>query len=705
MLHQRPLALLLIAACAFSSVRAQPAMAATNAEEFDIVVYGGTAAGVVAAIQADRMGMKTALVSPDAYLGGMTSSGLGWTDSKDGKAIGGLAREFYHRIWQHYRNPAAWTRTDRAEYGKRVIAQPGTTVDDREQVMWTFEPRVAEAVLHRWIASTTVSVYRDEWLNREHGVTVADGRITQIRTLSGRTYAAKAFIDATYEGDLMAAAGVTYRIGRDPAAEHDEPLNGIRFEKPDAKYYKDKAYDGISPYVVAGDPTSGFIAGVEGEMPSDEQEGEGDTRLQSFNFRLCLTAEPEIRVPIERPPSYDEKDYELLLRLYEAGHPSGFSTQEMPNGKTDSNDFGVMSLDYVGGNFSIAEGWSYSEASYDERRRIVQAHRDYQQGLLWTIMNHPRVSEKDREKWSRYGLAKDEFVDNGHWPRQLYVREARRMIGTHTITQHHVQKKAGYQVHDSIGQGSYSLDSHVVRRLVIDGQIRNEGGFYVYWDRPYPISYGSIVPRREEVQNLLVPVTLSATHAAFGSIRMEPTYMILGQSAATAAALAVQKGVAVQDVPYDDLRRRLLADGQVLGTSAPAAEGLLIDDDQATLTGGWATSSTSRPYVGNVYRHDNNRGKGALVARFELKPKKPGRYEARLAYSPHANRATNVPVVIHHQQGQARVAVNQKKPPPIDGQFVVLGVFAFGEAAAIEVRNEGTDGYVTVDAVQLVPAD
>lgn len=535
-----------------------------RAESFDVAVYGGTAAAVTAAIQAERSGMKVVLLSPDKHLGGMTSGGLGWTDSKDGNAIGGLAREFYHRIWKYYSRAEAWTRTERSLYNSRVNAQPGRTIDDEKQVMWTFEPQVAEKVLDAWLAETAVDLRRNEWLDRESGVTVTDHNIRQIRMLSGQTYAARVFIDATYEGDLMAAAGVTYRVGRDSAGEYNEPLNGIYFKKPGTIYYKDDAYRDISPYRRPGDPQSGFIAGIEGKMPENEHEGDGDSRLQSFNFRLCLTAVPENRVPIERPKDYDEAAYELLLRMYEAGHPSGFSVQEMPNGKTDSNNLGIMSLDYIGGSFSIKEGWNYSEAGYEKRQQIVRDHLDYTQGLLWTLMNHPRVPEKDRLNWSRYGLAADEFGDNGHWPHQLYVREARRMNGLGVMTQHHVEMRPGHAVADSIGLGSYSLDSHAARRVVINGLIRHEGGFYVGCAKPYPISYGTIVPRRNEVHNLLVPVTLSATHAAFGSIRMEPTYMILGQSAGSAAVLAVNQKLPVQDISYDALQRSLNTGGQVL---------------------------------------------------------------------------------------------------------------------------------------------
>lgn len=536
-------------------------------DKFDLVVYGGTAAAVSAAIQADRMGLRTALVSPDKHLGGMVSSGLGWVDSKDGRAVGGLAREFHKRVWRHYRKPESWTRSNRDEYQARVHAQPGPTIDDKEEVMWTFEPHVAEQIFDDWLAETKVTVFRDEWLDRSpNGVSVEEGRIIGFHTLSGRRFEGAMFIDATYEGDLMAAAGVTYRVGRDAASEFNESLNGLYFKKPGMMYADGaiKSYANVDPYVVPGDPESGLIKGIEGPLKPEENLGDPDGRLQSFNLRLCLTNDPSNRVAITPPPNYKESDYELLLRVYEGGTECGFSTQEMPNAKTDSNNHGSFSLDYVGGNYSVAEGWNYSEASYEHRARILQDHQDYTRGLLWTIMNNPRIPAEDRAKWSTWGLCADEFTDNDHWPHQVYVREARRMWGTTIMTQHHVQCVPGYEIADSIGLGSYSLDSHNIRRVIVEGKIRAEGGFYLFSKQVYPISYGAIIPKRGEVTNLLVPVTVSATHAAFGSIRMEPTYMILGQSAATAAALALRGKTSVQDVPYAELAERLSADGQVL---------------------------------------------------------------------------------------------------------------------------------------------
>jgi hypothetical protein len=548
-----------------------PSAFAADVHIYEVIIYGGTSAAIVAAVQARRMLRTVAIVCPETHLGGMTASGLGWTDSKNGDAVGGLAREFYHRIWKFYNDPAAWTQQTRQSYiDMKIVAQPGPAIDEAKQVMWTFEPHAAEQVVEAWLAEERIPVFRGEWLDRSKGVAKHDARISSITTLSGKQFRGRMFIDASYEGDLMASAGVHYRVGRDSAAEFGEPLNGLRFPvKGVDNYYSDDPYAGVDPYVVPGQAASGFLPGIEGEWTG--QLGDADPkRLQSFNYRLCLTQETDNLIPIEKPAGYDDRQYELLFRLLAAGEISSFSTQSMPNLKTDSNASGRMSGDFVGGSFSVDGGWNYSEASYDRRRQIVDAHRQYQHGLLWTLQNHERVPDETRRQLALWGLAKDEFTGNGYWPYQLYVREARRMTGLDTVTQHHIQMEPGYDVRDPIGLGSYSLDSHVVRRVVMDGKIQDEGGFYVWWNRPYPIPYGCIVPRKQDAVNLLVPVTLSATHAAFGSIRMEPTYMILGQAAATAAVLALDCQSAVQDVPYADLAKRLAVDGQCLSLAGNA---------------------------------------------------------------------------------------------------------------------------------------
>jgi len=538
---------------------------------YDIVVYGGTCSGITAAIQAKRMGKSVVLVCPEEHLGGLTISGLGWTDTKDTNCIGGLSREFYHRIWLYYNNPDAWVYQSRRSYN--VSWQAGSGIQDSTETMWTFEPHVAEEVFSEWLKEAGVTVVKNRWLDRSPGGVIKPGsRITAIKTLSydadsgfspAETYAGQMFIDASYEGDLMASSGVSYHIGRDAKSEYNETLNGIYF-KSSISSPSNSPYYGIDPYVVPGDPSSGLIAQIEDEFTDPGQIGKEDGRLQAFNFRMTLTDVTANRVPIPKPAGYDEKDYELLFRLYEAGQNPGFTTQRMPNLKCDNNNSGLMSLDWPGGNFSIEDNWIYSEASYTDRMNYIRRQRDYQQGLLWTMLYHPRVPESLRSSRTKWGLSKDEYADNDNWPYFSYVREARRMEGEMVMTEHHVKMASGYTVMDSIGQGSYSLDSHVVRRVVIDGTIWDEGGFYLWWSDGYPISYRSIIPKQTQASNLLVPVCLSASHAAFGSIRMEPTYMILGQSAATAAAMAIDYGYAVQKLPYGLLRTRLLADGQRL---------------------------------------------------------------------------------------------------------------------------------------------
>lgn len=552
---------------------------AACAQTYDIVVYGGTCSGITAAIQAKRMGKSVALVCPEEHLGGLTISGLGWTDTKDVNCIGGLSREFYHRIWLYYNNPAKWVYQTRSSYNVSWQAGPG--IQNASETMWTFEPHAAEEVFNQWLTEEGVNVVRNRWLDRGSGGVIRDGRrITAIKTLSydpdfgfnpAETFTGQMFIDASYEGDLMAGAGVSYRIGRDAKSEYNETLNGICFKSADLSA-SNSSYYGIDPYVVPGDPSSGYIAGIEGAFSDPSQVGKADDRLQSFNFRMCLTDVSANRAAITKPANYDESQYELLFRLYEANKNSGFTSQRMPNLKTDSNNEGLFSLDWPGGNYSIEGGWNYSEASYADRMNVIRRHRDYVQGLLWTMLYHPRVPEGVRSGKTKWGLAKDEFADNQNFPYFAYVREARRMEGEMVMTEHHVKMAAGYGVSDSIGQGSYSLDSHVVRRVVIGNTIWDEGGFYLWWSTGYPISYRAIVPQREQATNLLVPVCLSASHAAFGSIRMEPTYMILGQSAATAAALAIDKACDVQTVPYADLRNRLALDGQRLGVISPVID-------------------------------------------------------------------------------------------------------------------------------------
>ncbi len=518
--------------------------------EADVVVYGGTAAGVVAAVQAARMGKSVILVGPDRHLGGLSAGGLGYTDSGNTKAVGGMAREFYERIYRHYSSSDAWRWQEAAVFSNG--GQGSRSRVDREQAMWTFEPHVAEKLFDEWLAEHKVPVYRDEWLDRENGVAKRAGRIVSITMLSGATYAAKVFIDATYEGDLMAAAGVAYHVGREANSVYGETWNGVQLEA--YTHHKHYFMTPVSPYKVPGDPKSGLLPYVSAEPPG--KTGEGDRRVQAYCFRTCLTRHAPNRVPFPKPEGYDPANYELLLRDLLTGRKDFFEKFDLiPNLKTDTNNHGAFSSDFIGMNYD------YPEASYAKRREIVRAHERYQKGYYYFVANDPRVPAFIREEMAAWGLAEDEFADNGHWPHQIYVREARRMVGEHVMTEHDTLNET--EIKDPVGMGSYTLDSHNCQRYVTpEGFVQNEGDVGVRTKGPYRIPYGAIVPKKAECLNLLVPVCVSSSHIAFGSIRMEPVFMILGQSAATAAAQAIDEGKAVQDVDYPRLRERLLADKQ-----------------------------------------------------------------------------------------------------------------------------------------------
>lgn len=525
--------------------------------EADVIVYGGTSAAVTAAVQAARMDRSVIMVSPDEHLGGLSSGGLGFTDTGNKEVIGGLAREFYQHVYDYYQQDTTWRWQDPSEYGNR--GQGTTAMDEEHVTMWIFEPSVAEAVFEDFIEEEEITVLRDEWLDRKDGVHLEAGRITSIETLSGKSFQGAMFIDATYEGDLMAAAGVSYYVGRESNDTYDEEWNGVQtgvyhhnhFFPPDGPH--------VDPYYAPGDPSSGIIGGVSANPPGEK--GSGDHRIQAYCFRMCLSDHPDNKVPFPKPDNYEPSQYLLLLRLFESGwheRNNYFAKyDEIPNRKTDTNNHGPVSTDYIGMNYD------YPEASYERREQIIQEHEDYQKGLMYFLANDPRVPTEIQEEVSRWGLAKDEFVDSDHWPHQLYIREARRMIGDFVMTEHEVLGER--EVPEPVGMGSYTLDSHNTQRYITpEGYVQNEGDIGVSPEEPYQIAYGSIIPKREEIQNLLVPVAMSASHIAFGSIRMEPVFMILGHSAASAAVLALEGEQAVQDVDYEQLRQQLLEEEQIL---------------------------------------------------------------------------------------------------------------------------------------------
>ncbi|MBR4651888.1 MAG: FAD-dependent oxidoreductase [Kiritimatiellae bacterium] len=543
-----------------ASLAASAALSVAGAVDVDVVIYGSTPAAISAAVQSRRMGHSAVVVSPETRIGGLTTGGLGQTDIGNKSAFGGIALEFYRAVAVYYSDRSRWTRQSPESY-----FPDGQCAGTRNrETMWTFEPSAALSILEGWERRDGLDIRRGELLDREKGVVKNDGRIAAIRTLSGNEYRGKVFVDATYEGDLMAAAGVSYTVGREANSTYGETLNGN--QPGQAKFHQLNA--GVDPYVVKGDPSSGLLPGIEPPDPSF-RPGDGDRRVQAYCFRMCLTDDPSNMIPFAKPAGYDEREYELLFRhlaiapLDRDGMP--WINSKMPNRKTDTNNRTGFATDFIGRN------WRWPEASYAEREKIRAEHLRYQQGLMWTLANHPRVPATIRERVSKWGTCRDEFADGlgDGWQTQLYVREGRRMVGEYVMTEANCRGTA--IAPRPVAMGAYNMDSHHVRRYVgEDGFVHNEGDVEVGTDKrgrrfpPYPIDYGAVVPKRGECANLVVPVCLSASHIAFGSIRMEPVFFALGQVAGTAASLACEGACAVQDVDYAKLSSRLLADGQVL---------------------------------------------------------------------------------------------------------------------------------------------
>ncbi|MFH1964409.1 MAG: FAD-dependent oxidoreductase [Acidobacteriota bacterium] len=506
-------------------------------EQYDIVIYGGTSAGIAAAVQAARMDKSVILIEPGKYLGGLTSGGLGKTDSGNKSVIGGISREFYQRLKQHYDNPDIWKHENPSDY------EGYSSSDD---AIWGFEPHAAEMIYNQMLKEKNILVVINERLDLVDGTVVKDGQIASIKMESGLLITGRMFIDATYEGDLMAKAGVSYTVGRESNQAYGETLNGV--QKAQAIYHQ--FVNGVDPYIVPGDPSRGLLPGVHDGEPGED--GQGDKLVQAYCFRMCLTDVEENRIAYPKPEGYEESRYELLLRNFEAGEDGmPWLPGMMPNRKTDTNNRTGFSTDNIGMNYD------YPDADYETRAKINKEHEIYQKGLMWTLANNPRVPAHIRTEISRWGLAKDEFIDNDNWPHQLYIREARRMVGEYVVTENDCRRLI--IVEDPVGMGSYTMDSHNCQRYVTpEGFVKNEGDVEVSPGGAYLISYRAMVPKKEEIRNLLVPVCLSASHIAYGSIRMEPVFMILGQSAATAAVSAIDKKVAVQDICYPELRGRLM---------------------------------------------------------------------------------------------------------------------------------------------------
>ncbi len=663
----------------------------------DLVVYGGASAGVTAAVQMAREGKTVIVIEPSQHVGGLTSGGLGRTDSGNKRVIGGMSREFYQRLHKHYSDDASWKNQKKEDY---------SAYSAKDDAIWGFEPKIAEMVFREMLSEAGVEVVLGERLDRVSGVKKDGAKIVSITMESGRVFKGKMFMDATYEGDLMAAAGVTYHVGREPNSKYGESLNGVQTRRAT----KHQFMDGIDGYVKKGEPSSGLLPGIM--KGGSGREGDGDQKVQAYCFRMCLTDDPENRVTFPKPEGYDPMRYELYLRYIEAGWRTVWGNHKpMPNRKTDTNNHGGFSTDNIGMN------WDYPEASYERRAEIIKEHEVYQKGLFWFLCNDPRVPEDLRKQISSWGLAKDEFTDNGNWPHQLYIREARRMVSDYVNTELDCFRKR--DTPESIGMGSYNMDSHNVQRYIDEnGHVKNEGDVQVSPGGPYQISYRSIRPKKEECTNLLVPVCLSSSHIAYGSIRMEPVFMILGQSAAVAASIAIDDGLTVQDVPYEKLKPRLIALKQVLQYDGPMRSqrsasldsgkmaGIVVDDLDAVLVGFGSQSQSTRPFVDQGYRHGGKGSGEKQIARFVPDLPEDGKYEVRIIYPAFANRAKKVPVTVKLGGEILKVVtVDQTKPGLAEGLGFLLGEFELkkGKNAEVEISNQAGEGYVVVDAVQFIP--
>ncbi len=532
----------------------------SSKKSYDIIIYSGTSAGITAAVQAARMNQTVLIIEPNNRIGGQTTGGLGQTDIGNKHTIGGISREFYQNIKKYYSNSENWKWQNKSDY--HVTSRSHRS--KQEDVMWTFEPSAALKVYNEMLKNKNISIVYKQRLKRNGGIKKNKGAIQSITMESGKVYYAKVFIDASYEGDLMASADVSYTVGREANSKYGESLNGIQTGKTGKSLNGHKAITGekhnfvnsVDPYIKKGNPESGVLPYVN--INSLPKNGTSDKKIQAYCFRMCLTNQPDNEIPFTKPSNYNELNYELLLRNFEAGYEDiPWINSKMPNKKTDTNNKGGFSTDFIGQNYD------YPEASYKEREKIIENHRNYQKGLMWTLANNDRVPKNIRDEVSKWGTCKDEFDREDGWPQQLYIREARRMVSDLVISEKHCEGIE--KVNDGIGLASYTMDSHHAQRYITKmGHVLNEGNVEATVHKPFPISYRSIVPKKTECTNLLVPVCLSATHTAFGSIRMEPVFMILGQSAGAAAAIAIKSKKSVQDIDYNLLRNQLLKGNQKL---------------------------------------------------------------------------------------------------------------------------------------------
>ncbi|MDB5156096.1 MAG: FAD-dependent oxidoreductase [Mucilaginibacter sp.] len=635
----------------------------------DVCVYGGTSAGVIAAYTAAKMGKSVVLIEPGNRLGGLSSGGLGFTDIGNKYVVTGLARDFYRRIGQHY--------------GKF------------EQ--WTFEPKVAEAIFLDYVKRGKFKVIYN---NRLRKVTKTGNHITSVElensinpNLKTNSVKAKQYIDCTYEGDLMAKAGVSYTTGREANGTYNETVNGVELKT------QHQFPDGIDPYKIPGKPESGLLWGISTDTLAPI--GSGDKKIQSYNFRICLTNDPSNKIEITKPANYDSTHYELLLRYLQIKPAKDWSAflkpDMMPNHKTDINNNGPFSTDMIGMNYA------YSDGDYATREAIIQAHEDYTKGFLYFIGHDVRMPEKLREQMLKWGYPKDEYTNNGNFTPQLYVREARRMLGEYVMTEANCLRKE--VVDDKIGMGAYNMDSHNAERLVVNGMVKNEGDVQLRGISPYPIAYRSIAPKRGECDNLLVPVCLSASHMAYGSIRMEPVFMVLAQSAAVAACQAIDKRTGVQQIDVKQLQAELINNPLV---DHSVAEILVDNDDSENIikTGDWKRETTGG--YGPSFLLDT--AKATAAVKFVPLIKRAGKYKVYV-YCPKVSRSTTITQIqVFDGQAATNKTINKNDIQVVgqtSGEWVSLGTSQFpaGKMAYVQVTNRGADGAVVADAVLFVSTD
>ncbi len=637
-------------------------------KQVDLCIYGGTSGGVMAAVAAKRLGKSVLLIEPGQHLGGMTSGGLGLTDIGNKYAITGLSLNFYRRLGQHY--------------------------GQFEQ--WIFEPHVAENLYKTYVRENKVDVRYGHRIRSAQKNKATLEEITLESVSGGKTerIRAKMFMDCSYEGDLMAKAGVSYHVGREANADYQETYNGVQLLDGH------QIPDGIDPYKEPGKPESGLLWGISPEKLA--APGEGDKKVQAYNYRICLTKNPANRIAITKPEDYDPSRYELVLRLMEKKPwktlNDGFIWSGMPNEKTDINNRNGFSTDMIGMNYE------YPEASYEKRAEIIRQHENYTKGLLYFVGNDPRVPASIREQMQQWGYPKDEYPDHNHWSPQLYIREARRMIGDYVMTQANCQGKE--TVADGVGLAAYTMDSHNCQRIVIekDGRkmVKNEGNVEVGGFAPYPISYRSLIPKASECTNLLVPICMSATHIAYGSIRMEPVFMVLGQSAAVAASMAIDQKTSVQSIDGRKVQELITKDPLLNGSTAD----IIVDDAQSSavqITGDW-TQEKAGSYAHSLL---STQSKNPASVRFTPSLPATRAYQVYV-YVPRRKDASSQTVFRIHDGSQTQTVHLSKEQIIVEGQtsggWIPLGKFKLpaGKKAYIEITNEQADGVVVADAVQLV---